>query len=202
MTVDVVVRQCGDHRGHADAAEPDDHNGLAGLRPAGVDDGPTAGQHGASEQRCHRRRHVGGHGYHRATVDDRVCGEAGDPEVVVDGLAVARQPPFAGHQRARAVGGAAGFAGGQPVRGARRAVATSGQKRHDDALPDRHVRHGGPGLLDDARCLVAEQHRHRAHPVAVDHRQIGMAEAGGLDADQKLGVAGRCKFELADGDGP
>ena len=79
-------------------------------------------------------------------------------------------------------------------------MAASGQKRHDYALPDRHVRHGGPGLLDDARRLVAEQHRHRAHPIAVDHRQVGMAQAGGLDADQKFGVTGRCEFELADGD--
>ncbi len=76
------------------------------------------------------------------------------------------------------------------------------QKGHDDALPDGHVGDGGAGLLDDARRLVSEQHRHRAHPVAVDHRQVGMAQPCGLDADQQFGVAGRREVELADGERP
>ena len=139
-------------------------DGLAGLRPSGVDDGAATGEHGAAEQRRDHGWHVGGHRHHRAAVDDGVRGEAGHPEVVVDGLAVARQPPLAGHQGARGVGGAARFARCQSVGGARRAVAAPGQKGHDDALPDGHVRHGGAGLLDDRRRLVAEQHRHRAAP--------------------------------------
>ena len=174
-----------------------------GLRPAGVEHGATAGEHRASQQRRDHRRHVGVDGHDRAAVDDGVGGEAGDPEVMVDRVGRrADSRRLAAHQRARAVGGAAGFAGREPVGGARRAVAAPRQERHDDALPDRHVRHGGAGLLDDARRLVAEQHRHRAHPVAVDHRQIGVAQPGGLDADEQLGVTRRRKVELGDGERP
>jgi hypothetical protein len=196
--LDVVVGQGGDHRGHADAPESDDDDGLAGLRPSGVDDRPATGEDGATEQRGDLGRHVSGHRHHGAPVDDGVGGETGDPEMMVDGFAAARQPPFAIHQRARAVGGTTGFARRQPVGGARRTLAAPGQKGHDDALADGHVRDGGPGLLDDSRRLVPKQHRHRANAAAVDHRQIGMAEACRFDADQQFGVAGRREFELAD----
>ncbi len=76
---DVVVCEGGDDRGHANAAEPHDHDGLAGLRPSGVDDGPAAGEDGATEQRRDHGRHVDGYRHHGATVDDGVGGEAGDP---------------------------------------------------------------------------------------------------------------------------
>ena len=59
-----------------------------------------------------------------------------------------------------------------------------------------------PACSTTPAASCPKQHRHRAHPAAVDHRQIGMAEAGGLDADQEFGVAGRREFELADGEGP
>ena len=47
------------------------------------------------------------------------------------------------------------------------------------------------GLDDLAGRLVAEDHRHHARPRAVDDRQVGVAEAGGADADQQLARAGR-----------
>ena len=57
-------------------------------------------------------------------------------------------------------------------------------------------------LLDDPGRLVPEQHRHGPHPVAVHHRQIGMAHACGLDADQQLVGAGWRQLEVGDRDGP
>ena len=118
--------------------------------------------------------------------------------MVQDRLAVAGEPRPAAEQRARAVGGAARLARRQPVGGAAGAVAAARQERHDHPLSDREVRHRGADPLDDARRLVAEQHRHRADPVAVDDRQVGVAQAGGLDADQELGVTRRVEVEVGD----
>ena len=56
-------------------------------------------------------------------------------------------------------------------------------------------------LLDDAGGLVAEQHRHRAHPVAVDHRQVGVTQPGGFDADEQFALARRRQIQFADGNG-
>ena len=114
----------GDNRGHADAPEPHNDDGLAGLRPSGVDDCPAAGQHGAAEQRRDRGRDVRGHRHDRATVDDGVRGEAGDAKVVVDELAVAGQPPCADHQRASALAAVPGSHGVRPL------VAQAGQWPH------------------------------------------------------------------------
>ena len=193
---DVVVRQRGEHRRHADAAEADDDHGLAWLRTARVDHRATAGQHRAPEERRDLRWHVGGHGHHRPPVDDRVGGEARDAKVVVNRIAVAREASPAGHQRARRVGGAAGLAGGEPVRRAGVAVAAPGEKRHHQPLSDRDVGDAGADFLDDTGRLVAEQHRHRPDPAAVDDRQVGVAHARGLDAHEKLAGAGGRQVEV------
>ena len=66
-----------------------------------------------------------------------------------------------------------------------------------DPLTDREVGLAAD-LLDDAGGLVAEQHRHRPHPVAVDHRQVRVAQPGGLDTHQQLVVAGRRQVEFGD----
>ena len=49
---------------------------------------------------------------------------------------------------------------------------------------------------------MAEQHRHRPHPVAVHHREIGVANAGGLDADQHLTALRTVELEIDDADRP
>ena len=56
-------------------------------------------------------------------------------------------------------------------------------------LADGQVADARADPLDDPGGLVAEQHRHRPHPVAVDHRQVGVADARRLDADQNFVAA-------------
>ena len=56
--------------------------------------------------------------------------------------------------------------------------------------------------LDDSGRLVPEQHRRGPHPVAVDHRQVGMTHARGLDAHLQFLGTGRVQLNLGDGDGP
>ena len=59
--------------------------------------------------------------------------------------------------------------------------------RQDDVFA--LARSGTPAtdVLDDARCLMAEHDRHRIAQRAVDHFQIGVAEAGGADPHQHVG---------------
>ena len=63
------------------------------------------------------------------------------------------------------------------------------------------VRDAAAGFLDDAGHLVAEHHRQRTRPVAVDHREVGVAQARGADAHQHLPGPGRGQFELFDREG-
>src|SRR5690606_24087903 len=55
-------------------------------------------------------------------------------------------------------------------------------------------------LDDTARRLVAEEHRHRARPVAVHHGQVGVTQPGGLDLEQHLARSGRVELDLLDGE--
>ncbi len=46
----IVVRQRGEHRGHAHPAEADDDDRLARLRFADIQHGATSGEHRAAQQ--------------------------------------------------------------------------------------------------------------------------------------------------------
>jgi hypothetical protein len=67
-----------------------------------------------------------------------------------------------------------------------------------DMVAHREVRHAGADLFDHPRALMAEHHRQRPRPVAVDDGQIGMAKTGGAHAQQHLAGSGRCKVDLDD----
>ncbi|SKH27814.1 Uncharacterised protein [Mycobacteroides abscessus subsp. bolletii] len=60
------------------------------------------------------------------------------------------------------------------------------------------VAHAGAHRGDDTGRLVSECHGHRTYPVPVDHRQIRVAQARGLDAYQHLAGARRVEFQLND----
>ena len=64
-----------------------------------------------------------------------------------------------------------------------------------------HVVHALAQLDDLARTLVAQHDGHRARPIAVDQRQVGMAEAGATHLDQHLALAGRIEIDFQDMDG-
>ena len=63
------------------------------------------------------------------------------------------------------------------------------------------VVHARADLDDLARTLVAQHDRHRPRPVAVDQRQVGVAEPAAADLDQHLALAGRIEIDLEDMDG-
>ena len=60
------------------------------------------------------------------------------------------------------------------------------------------VVHAGADLDDLARAFVAQHDRHRPRPVAVDQRQVGVAEPAAAHLDQHLALAGRIEIELED----
>ena len=51
--------------------------------------------------------------------------------------------------------------------------------------------------LDDARALVAEHHRPRAHPLALDDVQVGAADADGVDAHERVARPGPLEVDRA-----
>ena len=64
-----------------------------------------------------------------------------------------------------------------------------------------HVMHARADLDDLARAFVAQHDRHRPRPVAVDQRQVGVAEPAAADLDQHLALARRIEIDLEDMDG-
>jgi len=58
------------------------------------------------------------------------------------------------------------------------------------------VVHAGADLDDLAGALVAQHHRRRPRPVAVQQRQVGMAEPAAAHLDQHLALARRIEVEL------
>ncbi|MPN58000.1 hypothetical protein SDC9_205696 [bioreactor metagenome] len=137
----------------------------------------------------------------RVPVDHRMGGETRHAQVVVDVAAVGRvQTPAAAEQRAGVVGRRAQRAGEPPVGAAVGAFPAARQEGHHDPLARYEVVDPLTQRLHPAGRLVAEQHRRRADAVAVQHRQIGVTQTGGLDADQHLAGARRVEFHLLDPD--
>ena len=77
-------------------------------------------------------------------------------------------------------------------------MAATGHEHHDDMIARLKVGDVLTDLLDDTGGLVAERHRHRARAVAVDDREIGMAQARGGDAHQHFTSSRRIEFDLGD----
>ena len=73
--------------------------------------------------------------------------------------------------------------------GAVGAVPAGGDVGADDPVAARDVGDPGADLLDDAGGLVTEHHRQRPGPVAVDDRQVGVAQPGGDDPHEHLARA-------------
>ena len=63
------------------------------------------------------------------------------------------------------------------------------------------VVHARADLDDLARTLVAQHDRHRPRPIAVDQRQVGVAEPAAAHLHQHLAFAGRIEIDFEDMDG-
>ena len=189
----------GEQRVQPDAAEADHRDGGARLHPGGVDHRADAGQHGAAEQRGLLERQRGVDPDRRVARDHGALGEGRDPDMMVDRRAVEVQPPRAREQRPLAVGDGARLAQRRPPGAARQAMAAARHEHQDDVVALGEIAHARAERLDHACGFVTQHHRQRPRPVAVDHRQIRMAEPGGLDPHQDLAGARAVELDLLDG---
>ncbi len=70
------------------------------------------------------------------------------------------------------------------------ALAAVAEGREHDVVADGDLAHADADGLDDAGALVAEHDRRRERDRAVEHRDVGVAEPGALDADDDLAGPG------------
>jgi hypothetical protein len=70
-----------------------------------------------------------------------------------------------------------------------------GDEDEDNVIADRDIRDVRPDRFDDASRLVSQGYRNRAGPVAVDDREIRVADAGGFDRDEQFAGTGWAQFE-------
>jgi hypothetical protein len=136
---------------------------------------PTPGQHGAAEQGRDLVRKIGLDLHQRTARDHRVFGEGRDADMMMHRPAMGRQPSPAADEFADAVGGIAGLAQRRPPFAAGRAMAAGRHEDHDHAVAGFQVVYARTRLDDLARGLMAEHHRHRAGPVAIDDGEVRMA---------------------------
>ena len=187
-----------EHDAKPHAAQANHRDRLARLDFRGVDHRANPGQHRAAEQSGELERQV------RVDLDagfarhDRMGGEGRDAEKVVDRLGLERKAPLAGEQRPGGVGLGGRLAERRPAADAGAAAPAARDKHQHDMIAGFEVAHAFADVLDDSRRLVAERHRDRPRPRAVDHRKVGMAEARRRHLDQDFAAAGGTKVELHD----
>ena len=72
-----------------------------------------------------------------------------------------------------------------------------GRPREDHAVADGEAADVRADRLDDPGALVAEHHRPRPHPLALDDVQVGAADADGVDAHEHVARPGRREVDGA-----
>src|SRR5471032_2007305 len=77
-------------------------------------------------------------------------------------------------------------------------MPTAGYKHHYYMIADLEVVDARSELLHDAGGFVAEHHRCRTRMVAVDHREVRMAEGRRADLHKHFAMAGIVEFDLLD----
>jgi hypothetical protein len=117
---------------------------------------------------------------------------------VIDRLAVHVQPMMAAQQLAGGARRHRALADIGPSLEAAPAAAAAHVEGEADMIADLDVVHARAELDDLARAFVTQHDRRRPRPVAIDQRQIGVAEAGAAHLDQHLALAGRIEIELDD----
>ncbi len=148
------------------------------------------GEHRTAEQGGDLMRQIGVDANRGAHADDRIVGERGDPQVVMQRAPRARRPTGT---RLRAATRRRWPA--RQVRTMRR--DRRGTARTARSWGRRRARRGRrppalrppPQLHHFAGGLVPQHHRHHARAGAIDHRQIGVAQARRMDPDQHLARA-------------
>jgi hypothetical protein len=119
--------------------------------------------------------------------------------MMMDRRAVAAQPARAGQQRSGGVRHRSGFAQRGTSFRTREAMSATRDEYHHDVVAARQVVHAGADFLDRSGRLVPERHRDRSGAIAVDYREVGVAQPGRADPHEHFAVPGRLELQLLDG---
>ena len=178
---------------HAAGADHDDDVARGDLAR-----GADPGQRGTAEQGRLGRGQLVRELEHAARGHDDALGERAHGGHAVDRLAVGREPRRAVGQRPGADARPQRQAGGRAAGEARPALAAGGRPGEDHAIAGGQAVHVGADGLDDAGALVAEHHRPRPHPLALDDVEVGAADADGVDAHERIARPGPLEVDRAD----
>ena len=157
------------------------------------------GEHRAAEQRSDIERQFLIDPYQRRARHHGVFGKSRAPQMMIQLTSIAAQPPRSPQQRARAVGLCARHAQSRPAFGTGQAMAAGWHEHHHHVVARCQVGHVGADLHHHAGGFVAEHHRHGSRAVAVDDRQVRMAQPGRGNAHQHLTGTRWCQLDLANG---
>jgi len=163
-----------------------------------VDDGAGTGLDAAGQGPQRRQRRLGRDLHDVALGADRIGGEGGlAEEVAVDRLAVLRE-------RRCAVGTPAGKVGAEEFMAIARLVLVAtgamaaGIEAHHHRVARRDLGHRAADGMDHARTLMPQDDRLRDRKGLVAHRDVGVADARGDQANQDLVVPNIFQVELLD----
>lgn len=188
----------GHQRGQAHATEPPDGSWPARAKPHSMANGAYAGEQGAAEERGGRPGDVGFYDDGRTVIHHGKLAECRDPEVVVDWFAGYRQSPTTAEEFPRAIAGGPRLAERWLIVPTGWAVAAGRNKGQHDVIPAPDAFDLGANLKDLAGRLMAEHHGGRTWTNPLDHREIRMAEASGLNFDEDFAGARRCEVKVND----
>ena len=125
--------------------------------------------------------------HRRAPVDHCVIRKCRHTEVMMHVARPVVEANPAAEQFALGIGGGAIGAKIALPRQTAHARSARRKERQDDPVTNGKLRIVRVAGLDHrCACLMAQRHRHRSRPVAVDHRQVRMAQPGGFDLDEQL----------------
>jgi hypothetical protein len=116
--------------------------------------------------------------------------------MVIDGRASQAKAADAIQKRTSEIGGGAGFAQSGTAFMAAGAMAAVGNENADDPVARKEITGAGTEFDNFAGRFVAEDHWHYSRAATIDNTEIGMAEAGGTDANQDFAGSGRIEFAL------
>ncbi len=108
------------------------------------------------------------------------------------------EPPAAVQQLAATVRRRTGFTERRPAGRARQAMPAARHEDHHYMITGQEVAHSVTDALHHTCRFVTECDRYGPRTVAVDDRQVGMAEPGCDDPNQDLRWARRRQFEILD----
>src|SRR2546425_7481885 len=93
-------------------------------------------------------------------------------------LAIALEPARPREQRALTVGRGTGLTQSRSALGTGKTRPAAWDKDHNDMVPFCEVIDSGTKLFDDTGCFVAQRHGRRPRAIAVDDREVRVAEPG------------------------